>query len=218
VAVPLLATVLDLPTAIALMIVPVLTSNVIQALQGKKKAATLRRFWPLLLTLIPCTVVAAQYVSTVDLHTGSLVLGVIVVLFSLSQLIRFRFSISTTQERLLNPAIGIVAGLLGGLSNLFGPPLIMYLVALKLEKDDFVTTIGLLFIVASATLYTTLAFEGVVTFENATASLIAALPVMAGVFLGTRLRGRIDQRSFERVLLVVLVLIGLNLVRRGWPF
>ena len=91
----------------------------------------------------------------------------------------------------------------------------MYLVALKLEKDDFVTTIGLLFIVASATLYATLASVGVLTFENGLASLVAAFPVMAGVFLGARLRSRIHQKAFERVLMVVLVLIGLNLIRRG---
>lgn len=215
VAVPLLATVLDLPTALALMIVPVLASNLLQALQGTTKRATMKRFWPLLLTLIPCTVVAAQFVSSIDLQTGSLVLGVIVVLFSLSQLVQIRLPVSGNQETLLNPIVGAIAGFLGGVSNLFGPPLIMYLVALRLEKDDFVTTIGLLFLVAGVTLYTTLTIVGVVTFENAAASLVAALPVMAGVYLGSRLRGRINQKAFERVLLVVLVAIGLNLIRRG---
>jgi uncharacterized protein len=215
VAVPLLATVLDLPTAVALMVVPVLTSNIIQAFQGKRKIATLRRFFPLLLALILGTVIAAQFLSSVDLRTGSLVLGVIVVLFSLSQLVRVQFEISQTQERYLNPIVGLVAGFLGGLSNLFGPPLIMYLVALKLEKDDFVTTIGLLFVVASGTFYTTLATVGVLSLENAAGSLVAAIPVMAGVFFGTRLRTRIHQKTFERVLMVVLVVVGLNLIRRG---
>lgn len=215
VAIPLLATVLDLPTALALMIVPVLASNLLQALQGKTKRATLKRFWPLLVTLIPCTVAAAQFVSTIDLRTGSLVLGAIVVLFSLSQLIQLRLPVSGSQERLLNPVVGVVAGLLGGVSNLFGPPLIMYLVALRLEKDEFVTTIGLLFLIAAVTLYTTLTLVGVVTWENAAVSVVAALPVMLGVFLGTQLRDRINQKAFERILLVVLVLIGLNLIRRG---
>jgi len=215
VAVPLLATVLDLPTAVALMVVPVLTSNIIQALQGKRKIETLRRFFPLLLTLVPGAIVAAQFLSSVDLRTGSLVLGIIVVLFSLSQLVRVQFEINKRQERYLNPAVGLVAGFLGGLSNLFGPPLIMYLVALKLEKDAFVTTIGLLFVVASATLYTTLAAVGVLTFDNAVGSLVAAIPVMAGVFIGTRLRSRIPQKTFERVLMVVLILVGLNLIRRA---
>lgn len=215
VAVPLLATVLDLPTAVALIVVPVLTSNIIQALQGKRKIETLRRFFPLLLTLVPGAIIAAQFLSSVDLRTGSLVLGIIVVLFSLSQLVPVRFEINKRQERYLNPAVGLVAGFLGGLSNLFGPPLIMYLVALKLEKDAFVTTIGLLFVVASATLYTTLAAVGVLTFDNAVGSLVAAIPVMAGVFIGTRLRSRIPQKTFERVLMVVLILVGLNLIRRA---
>lgn len=216
VAVPLLATVLDLPTAVALMVVPVLASNIVQALQGKQKIATFRRFFPLLLTLIPGTIIAAQFLSSVNLRTGSLVLGVIVVLFSLSQLVRFDFEINKTQERYLNPIVGLVAGFLGGLSNLFGPPLIMYLVTLKLEKDDFVTTIGLLFVIAATTFYATLATVGILSVENAAGSLVAAIPVMAGVFIGSRLRDRIHQKTFERVLMVVLIVVGLNLIRRGW--
>ena len=216
VAVPLLATVFDLPTAVALMVVPVLASNIIQALKGKRKIATFRRFLPLLLTLIPGTVIAAQFLSSVNLRTGSLVLGVIVVLFSLFQLVRFDFEVNKKHERYLNPIVGLFAGFLGGLSNLFGPPLIMYLVTLKLEKDDFVTTIGFLFVIAAATLYTTLATVGILSLENATASLVAAIPVMAGVFIGTRLRDRIHQKTFERALMIVLIFVGLNLIRRGW--
>lgn len=217
VAVPLLATMLDLPTAVALMVVPVLVSNLMQALQGRKKMATLRRFWPMFVTLIPCTLVAAQFLSIVDLRTGSLVLGAIVVLFSLSQFVRFRARVGRRAEHWLNPVVGAISGLLGGLSNLFGPPIVIYLVALRLEKDDFVTTVGLLFLISSATLYATLAANGVLTPQNALVSLLAALPVMAGVWLGGRIRSRVAQKTFERVLLVVLVAIGLNLIRRGWP-
>ena len=68
-AVPILVTVFDLPTAIALMIVPILTSNLIQAWEGKNKQisiSTFKRFFPLIITLIPFTIFTAQYISKID--------------------------------------------------------------------------------------------------------------------------------------------------------
>ena len=41
------------------------------------------------------------------------------------------------------------------------------------------------------------------------------VPAMLGMWFGGRLQDRIDQRTFRRVTLVVLLGAGLNLVRRG---
>ena len=40
----------------------------------------------------------------------------------------------------------------------------------------------------------------------------AVVPVLAGMFLGERLRGRFSETLFRRCLLVLLLLAGLNLI------
>ena len=85
VVVSVLATVADLPTAVAVMFVPVMASNLLQAYQGGNLGHTLSRFWPLLLPMIVATAVAAQFLARIDVTTGALVLGLIVIAFVASQ-------------------------------------------------------------------------------------------------------------------------------------
>ena len=49
----LLTALLDLPTAMALLVVPAFCTNIWQGLIGVHTALLLRRLWPLLLALIP---------------------------------------------------------------------------------------------------------------------------------------------------------------------
>ncbi len=214
--VPLLATVFDLATAVTLMVVPVLASNGLQAWQGRRYAlVAVRRFWLVIVTLIPFTVMSAQFLAGIDIDTGVLVLGLIVIVFVTVQIFPLRLQIEPAAERWLNAPVGALAGLLGGVSNLFGPVLIMYLVALKLPKDDFVGSIAMFFSLWAFTLYFSLFVNGLIQIETIVASAIGAVPVMAGVWAGRAVRDRVPQKTFERLLLLVLLLIGLNLVRRA---
>ncbi len=218
-AVPALVSVFDLPTAIALMMVPILVSNFLQVWRGKKKSESiksLKRFFPLILTLIPFTVLTAQYISKIDIKMGSIIMGMIVILFSLSQLLTTKFYISPKIEVFFSPLIGILAGILGGISSLIGPMIAMYLVSLKLQKDLFVITIAIIFLFFSSTLYITLIFSGTMNFTNITSSFLASIPVMIGVVFGGKIRKKINQKKFEIFLIFFLILIGLNLLRRGF--
>jgi uncharacterized membrane protein YfcA len=60
-----------------------------------------------------------------------------------------------------------------------------------------------------------LILNGLLTLDRAITSLFAALPTLAGVWLGQRLRGRVPQKTFDRLLLILLFAVGLNLLRRG---
>lgn len=217
VLVPLLATVFDLPTAISIMVVPIMASNILQFYQGGNYVPTLRRFWPLYVPMVFSTMVAAQFLAEIDVTSGGLILGLIVVAYVATQAFPVRPDIGPRLEIWLKPPVGLVAGFLGGLSNLFGPIILIFLFALRLPKDEFVRVTALLFLVGSTALYVMLTANGLLTMDKAVTSLVAALPTLAGVWLGQRLRGRIREQTFNRLLLGLLFIIGLNLVRRGVP-
>jgi uncharacterized membrane protein YfcA len=64
-------------------------------------------------------------------------------------------------------------------------------------------------------LYLSLIFNGVLVVENVVASAIGAVPVMIGVWLGRKVRNKVEQKTFQRILLLVLIVIGFNLIRRS---
>lgn len=216
VAVPVLASAMDPKLAIAMMSVPVLTSNIWLVFKGGRFRETVRRFWPLMLSLALLTALSAQLLVEIDAATASLLLGFAVVGFCVLQVFPVKLAVSKRAERWLNPGIGAVSGLMGGISNFFGPPVIAYLVALRLEKDAFVSAVTLFFVVGGVPLYGSLAWHGVLSEKVLIASSIAAVIVMAGVAFGAQLRRLVRQETFERALIGVLFLIGLNLIWRGF--
>jgi uncharacterized membrane protein YfcA len=56
---------------------------------------------------------------------------------------------------------------------------------------------------------------GVIRSGHVVPGLLALVPVGAALLVGQWLRGKIDQEKFRKILLVSMVLIGLNLIRRG---
>lgn len=215
VTVPVLATTVEPAVAVALMTVPVMSANVLQFWQERAHMRTALRLWPLMATMVPVTMAATSVLASVDPHIAAGALGAAVLLFCAAQVAPSPPRVSARVERWASPAVGVVAGLLGGVSNFFGPPLIMYLTALRLERDAFVGSIAALFVVSGLPLYGGLAVQGVLTPEVALLSAAGAVPVFVGVALGRPLRQRVSQRGFQRILLFVLLVMGLNLIRRA---
>lgn len=213
--IPLLAMTMPPPTAISLMFVPVISANFVQAVHGGYYRSAIRRFWTFFITITIATLVAVQFLATVDAKVTSVVLGAIVIVFSIYQLWSPAFEVSRHAERWLTPFVGILAGLIGGVTGLFGLPLVVYLVALRLPKDEFVGTISFCNLFGALSLFGGLAWHGYLTWPVAAASGVGALITMLGVWAGTLARAYLPQTVFRRILLGVLVLIGANLIRRS---
>ena len=217
ISVPIIASITGSPAlAIALASFPILLSNGWQAVQGGRLAECVRRFWPVLLALIGGTIAGVQVLVSIDPRIVARILGVILVAFISVQFFPARLKIPASAERGVGIAVGVVSGVLGGLSSLFGPLLVMLMVAIRLPKDMFVSAVALLFFTGTVPLFFGLMAHGILGTDELIASVVSALPVMAGLALGRSVRNLFSQTVFERVLYTVLVLIGLNLIRRSF--
>lgn len=215
VVVSLLGSFLDPKLAVALVTVPVVVSNVWQSLRSGIVLGAARRFWPLILPFVVFTWVGAQLLVSMDTALLLGVLGALVIGFSMLNLLQPRIRLQPRHERFAGPGVGVAAGLLNGVSTVNGPPLIMYLVSLGLQKNDFVGSYGLIALAGSIPLLLSYIGVGLLGPAELAGSALALIPALAGLFAGERLRRLIDPDLFRRVLLVVLILLGLNLIRRA---
>lgn len=215
IAVPLIASTTSPAQAIALASMPVVVSNAWQALHGGHSGTCLRRFWPMLTAVVAGTFIGVRILATIDARIVSGILGVVLVVFTVLQFLPRTLVLGPRGERWLGPPLGLIGGVLGGLSSLFGPLLIIYLVALRLPKDIFVAAVALLFFTGSLPLFLGLVANGILTPHQILLSALSALPVIAGLVIGRLLRRRVPQARFEKVLFAVLIVIGLNLIRRA---
>lgn len=216
VAMSILTLFIDPKAAIGLVAIPVLATNAWQAFQARNYAAICIRFWPVILTLILGTWAGALAVAEVDTNSLLAVIGIVAVMFSIISVLHPNLHISAKHEKWAGPMTGMGAGVMGGLTTVHGPPIMMYLVALGLKKDEFVGTIGFIWFCGSIPMVLSYAYKGVLGPSEAIWSAIALAPVFLGLLLGEKIRGLIDQKLFKNVLIGLLFLLGMNLLRRAF--
>ena len=203
-------------TTLSVLALPIMLSNLWQAFEGRRFGQTFRRFWPAIPMIILGGVLGAQFITTIDPKSAQLALGVIVLIYAISQLIGVRVPTpAPAGEKYWTACVGFVSGLLGGFAAYFGPPVIMYLLALKVTKEEFVSCAGMLYLIGIVPVFATLVYKGVLGKPELMLSGIGVVLILAAFFFGTWLRGRISQEIFRKALLVILIAMALNMLRRG---
>ncbi|GHA59745.1 permease [Amylibacter ulvae] len=110
---------------------------------------------------------------------------------------------------------GIGSGILGGLTAIWGPPLAVYLMALRLERDVMIQTLGVMFSVQSIFLMAGFIVTGELTLQIAILGSGLLVPTFVGMYFGERIRKRMDTAQFMKAFLFAFLLLGINLIRRG---
>lgn len=215
VGVSLLSLMLTVPQAVALLPVPIIVANTWQAFHGGYFTKTCRRFAPLLAAMMIGTIIGAGLLSSIDQGLLMLIVGAVVLTFAAAELHRFRLRVPLRHHRVAGGVAGFLGGFLGGMSSVFGPPVIMFLTSLELGKEEFVGTISSIYLFAGIILGATLAGFGVAGLGELIWSALATVPLFAGMMVGQVTRRRVSEALFRKVLLIMLLLIGLNLIRRG---
>lgn len=203
-------------TTLGILVAPILVTNLWQAVRAGNLMEPLRRFWGLILAGLICLFIGAELIVIMDAKFLFGVLGACVVVFSGTSLIKPRVHpLRPETEKWAGPLAGAMGGLLGGISTIWGPPMMMYFVMLKLDKDTFVRTVGMAWFMFSVPLTIAYWRNGIFAGDVIYLSLYACVPGMIGIRIGEVIRERIDQDTFRKVMLVMLLLIGLNLIRRA---
>jgi uncharacterized membrane protein YfcA len=215
IATPTVALLLDIRIAIAILILPNLVMDVTQIFRGGFPFEVVRRFpWFLLVTIIG-VFVGTKLLVTLPLWILNLFLGVMVLIFIISNWLRLEIEISPRLEKMLALPVGFVSGFLNGLTNAAGPALAIYLYSLKLQKRDFIKTIATIFIITKLSQLVAVSTWNLFNRTTLYLSLGVTLFVLLGFYGGLKTQDRINQQTFSRVLLVLLFVIGLTLILRA---
>lgn len=211
-----LGTILAPEWALAGLILPTVVSNGVQALRQGPGAAwqSVRRFRVFLIAGGIALVISAQFVRILPQEVLLLLIGVPITAFAGMQLVGIALRLARPSNR-AEIAIGTVAGLIGGVSGVWGPPTVAYLTALGTEKTEQIRVQGVIYGLGAVLLLFAHIGSGVMRAETALFSLVLVPPAVLGMWLGGRIHDRIEQSTFRKATLIVLTLAGLNLIRRA---
>ena len=212
-----LSLLMDPLLAIAGIVLPAAVSNFLQAMRfgWPEVKRTIREYWRYIVIVCIAIVVVAQFVTRLPTQSFYLILGVPVVVLSLIQLLGVRFRIPQERRRLAEWSVGLVAGALGGLTGTWGPPTVLYLIALETPKTKQLLVQGVVYGLGSISLLAGHIKSGVLNLTTLPFSAALLVPAFLGMLIGFRLSDRLNPEVFRKITLVVLVVAGANLVRRG---
>lgn len=214
-AIGLMTLAIDPRTAIAVVLAPMLFTNLWQVLRSGEALRALRQyawFGGALALFVWVTITLSAEVS------DRVILGVLggVILVFVGVNLRFTLpQLPTRYDRTAQLGFGSAAGVVGGLTGVWAPPLAIYLTARGTPKDEFVRASGLLIFVGSTPLALGYVQQGFLTWELALISAALIAPTLIGFSVGEALRKRLSQERFRLVFLYIFLALGLNLIRRA---
>lgn len=104
---------------------------------------------------------------------------------------------------------GLISGVLTGLYNIGGPPLVIYYLNACPDKEEYTATLQASFLVSIAVGLVMHALKGNITLAALEYGTIGALTVLPGTWLGMKLFRRLDRRMLTRLICLFLAMMGL---------
>lgn len=213
IAIGLMSFALPLESAIAIMVVPTMVTNVWQAVYGGGFRPLMRRFGTMAVTAMAGILGVGLLFSNLGSPRTTGWVGLILVLYSLLALTRWRPRVPRASEVWANPLIGLASGAVAGSTGVAAVPFLPYMQSLEMDAHELVQALGIMFLFITGMLAVSLALHGAYHLTNSLSSFAAIAPTMVGVWLGQKARRRLPPETFRKIFIFGMLAVGVHLGR-----
>ncbi|PSP88022.1 hypothetical protein BRC90_08650 [Halobacteriales archaeon QS_4_69_34] len=215
---PVFATVIDPAVAVVVLAIPPWMLNVFQVGDTGTGIAYVRREWTLIALALLGTVVGVSFF--VEFSTGPLIpflIAVVILGYAAFELSKGFVVIEATHHPVALGVVGLLEGFFLAVANL-GPPLPAYLHTFERDTERYVGGLSMVFTFVFTAKILALVLEGAMTAYQLWLGSAIAVVTVVGLLVGTYLRRvEIDERRFNLAVVGLLLVIGLNILRKTIP-
>lgn len=136
-------------------------------------------------------------------------MGTVLILFSAYKVIAPQFKLIFS--RLWAIPTGVLSGILGAAIGADGPPVVVYAALKPWSKEQVVGMLQSFFLITNFVVLGSYWIHGLLRPSVLIASGVAAPFAVAGILLAIRMNRRLSQRRFERILSIVIGVMGVLL-------
>ncbi|MDY6482968.1 sulfite exporter TauE/SafE family protein [Acinetobacter faecalis] len=201
--------------AATLLIIPSMVTNIWQLFAEGRVLQLILRFWLLLIGIIVGSIWSVfPTLGHSDFNSEAL-LGGMLALYGLYGLFAKSMPNLSKYENWLSPIMGYLGGALTVATGVVVIPVVPYLQTLNLQRDDLVQSLGLAFTTSTICLAVFLHQNPVENMPiDYVMSMIALIPALIGMWLGTKIRYRISEQKFRKVFFFGLIALGSYMILR----
>ncbi|MEX0340868.1 MAG: sulfite exporter TauE/SafE family protein [Arenibacterium sp.] len=209
---PFLAFIVGLKEALPLVIVPSVASNIVVMVGAGRFYETVIRFRMMLAMTAIGVMLGLWTLASVSGTEAGAALGVILLVWCLFSLLNPSLGVPAHWEKPLQPASGLLTGLVNGVTGSQVFPVVPFLMMLRLERNLFIQAVNCSFTLSSLIMMVGLSRLGLVTTDAIVLSAAGVLVIFFGLRAGERIRGHLSPERFRIAVLLVLMAMGVSLL------
>ena len=216
VALPLLSLFIDVKSAAMLLSMPLIFSNLPQALEGGKTRRCLMQLMPVILGMIPGLFLGVRVLLALDANAAKMIAGLVLIGVGGVTLLAPKLQL---QPRMVLPTgvtFGFFGGILGGIAAMPGPLVFIFLLAKGLRGKAFTKQASLYLVVSAGLLAILLTTSRQFSWLDVSVSAAALLPIVLGMYVGQHMRDKIAPETFTKLVLIAVIAAGTELLRHGF--
>lgn len=212
IATPLVAMYADLEAAITYLLFPTMAVNIVSILSEGKFFEALKKFWFIILLMIVGSIIGTFLLVYSHSEIFKLLLAFIILIYLVQSFVKIEASFIHKFPKSSTYGLGIFGGILSGLTNVVAPLMIIYTLELKYTRKDTVQLSNLCFLFTKIGQLLVFLYFGSFTAETFEVSFIAVLIILVGMYLGIKIKKRIDAKFYTKILKVLLFIIANTLI------
>ena len=201
--------------AAMLMVMPTLATNLLQC-WGPHALLLIRKLGWLWCCLALVTIFSPLPDIADEGSNALILLGVVLMAYSLWGLTKPSLPSQRNSHPLVGAIVGGLTGVVTAATGVFALPMVPYMQTLGLSKEQFIQGLGFGFTIATTALAVRLGLDTWLAASLAPhVSLAAVVAAFVGMWIGARVRNRLNPVQFQRALYSVLGMLGFIMVARA---
>ena len=211
VATPMLATMMDVRSAILITLLPTVAVNIASIANNKSSLASTRPFLPLVLFALLGSMLGASVLAITDPAPFRIVLAGLILLYLWNR-IRIPKQWLLDNSMLAMAVFGLIAGISAGTTNVMVAILIIYFMSLDTPRSTLVPALNSCFLVGKVSQIVVLSIAGLVSIRLLLETAPLAVGAVIALLLGQRLQPRIQVSTYQAILRKLLLVLAIILV------
>jgi uncharacterized membrane protein YfcA len=210
VATPLLAISIDLPDAIFLTLLPTIFINII-SITGSSPSwpQYIKKHWRFAMQALVGSWVGAVILIEAPGKWLKLLLAMMIFIYLFLDHIEWKFHHFDRYPRQMETLFSLIGGLLGGMTNVMSPVLIVYSLVKRFPKNEHVVFLNFSFLLGKLSQLSVFFMTGYLIGWGTLFYALAS--VLFGYLLGARIRGHINEKRYRLLIKALLFLIAIGI-------
>ncbi len=209
IATPLLALITDLQTAIILTLVPTILVNTVSIVSEGNVRTAIKQHLPLALYALLGSSLGTVLLISINSELFKALLAVAILIYLFIDKIQFNLSWIRQHPKLSKLFFGISAGVLGGLTNVMAPILIIYSLESKYSKTQIIQANNLCFLFGKLIQIVLFSSYGEINKSEITTSIIMLIATALALFIGVKIKKRIESAVYKKILKILLLVLAI---------